>query len=188
MLHYTYCNYTLIYWMFTVPDREVGHLSWDRDFCELKQQIQGVYGLVWQTSILQGWCTTVAILEHVVLCGEYFCWWTTKWGKTQKWATGGNLHCRLTPPLQIAILNYWDYYCTSSFESGDILVWKWIIIWCLKCTMGKWPIFWSAICGLAWISPQTQIFSVMLYPTFQSNKNLCLLSLLWVLNTNLFSG
>ena len=61
--------------------------------------------------------------------------------KNQKWATCGNLHCRLAPPLQIAILNYWDYYCTSRFESGDLLVWKWIIIWCLKCTMGKWPIF-----------------------------------------------
>ena len=51
----------------TVPDREVGHLSWDRDFHELKQQIQKFNGLAWWTDILWRLCTIIVILEYVVV-------------------------------------------------------------------------------------------------------------------------
>ena len=148
----------------TVPDQEVGHLSWDRDFCELKQQIWGIYGLVWWTSVLWRQCTTLAILEYVIFVLWIFSPVGHQMAKNPEVGHPWESHCRLAPLLQNAILNHWGYYCTSSFESGDLLVWKWIIIWCFKMYNGEMAQLWC--CGPAWNSPQAQTFSVMLYPIF----------------------
>ena len=95
----------------TVPDQEVGHLSWDRDFCELKQQIWGIYGLVWWKSVLWRQCTTLAVVEYVI----FVLWIFSPVGhKTQKWVTHGNLIVGLCLCFKMP---FWTIEATTALQA-----------------------------------------------------------------------